>query len=186
MLLGHYFLFRGDSRRRIELSELAAQLWPPSEGPSACHVFVVQSSKSKTNQTGAKYYMGAMRHKDPMLCSMGALAQYLVWRWHFSGEPAPDFRSRSSWYRLKLLVGGEGPTEELSYTTQYDCCLACFQEASVTTESVTHCMRGSGARLAESLGVAEGQVSCCSVSLILQLANLFFYLTDFTWRPVGP
>jgi hypothetical protein len=158
MLLGHYLLFRGDSRRRVELSELSTQLWPPEEGPSACHVVVVQSSKSKTNQTGAKYSMGAIRHKDPMLCSMGALAQYLVWRWHMSGEPPPSFRSRSHWYRLKLLVG-EDPKVELAYTTQYDCCLACFQEASVTTEGVTHCMRGCGARLAEALGVAEGQVS---------------------------
>ena len=158
MLLGHYLLFRGDSRRRVEPSELTTQLWPSSEGPSACHVLVVQSSKSKTNQTGAKYYMGALRHKDPMLCTMGALAQYLVWRWHMSGEPGPSFRSRADWYRLKLLVGDEPPAE-LAYTTQYDCCLACFQEAGVTTDGVTHCMRGCGARLAEALGVAEGQVS---------------------------
>jgi hypothetical protein len=167
MLLGHYLLFRGDSRRRAELSECAAQLWPASEGPSACHVFVIQSLKSKTNPTGNKYYMGAMRHKDPMLCTMGALAQYLVWRWHISGEPAPNFQSRSDWYRLKLLVGEE-PTTELSYTTQYDCCLACFEEASVTTDGVTHCMRGCGARLAEVLGVGEGQAS---VFFLLYLFN---------------
>jgi hypothetical protein len=68
-------------------------------------VLVIQSSKSKTNKTGAKYYMGAIRHKNPMLCSMGALAQYIVCRWHMSSEPGPSFRSQSSWYRLKLLVG---------------------------------------------------------------------------------
>ena len=78
MLLGHYLLFRGDSRRRVELSECTAQLFPSSEGPTACYAVVIQSSKSKTNQIGARYYMGAIRHKDPMLCSMGAMAQYLV------------------------------------------------------------------------------------------------------------
>lgn len=135
MLLGHYLLFRGDSRRRIELSELSVQQLPPSDGPGACHVVVFQRSKSKTNQTGSKYYMGAMRHKDPMLCTMGALAQYLVWRWHMSGEPAPTFRNRPDWYRLKALVGEE-PTAELAYTTQYDCCLACFQAGLATIPAI--------------------------------------------------
>jgi hypothetical protein len=74
MLLGHYFLFRGDSRRRVELSKCTAQLFPLSEGPTACYAVVIQSSKSKTNQTGARYYIGTMRHQDPMLCSIGAMA----------------------------------------------------------------------------------------------------------------
>jgi hypothetical protein len=104
MLLGHYLLFRGDSRRCVELSECTAQLFPASEGPTACYVVAIQSSKSKTSQTGARYYIRAMRHKDPMLYSIGAMAQYLVWRWHMSGEPALSFRSWLDWYRLKLLV----------------------------------------------------------------------------------
>ena len=86
-----------------------------------------------------------------MCCSIGAIAQYLrLWSCYISGKPVPSFRSRSDWYRLKLLVGEE-PTAELAYTTQYGCCLACFQEAGVTRESVTHCMRSGGARLAEAL-----------------------------------
>jgi len=35
--------------------------------------------------------MGSLRHKDPLLCTQGALAQLLFWRWHVAGEPAPPF-----------------------------------------------------------------------------------------------
>jgi hypothetical protein len=139
-------MLRGVDRRQIELSELSVQEWPQSEGPSACYVLVVQSTKSKTNRTGDKYYMGAMRHKDVELCSLNAVAQYLFWRWHIAGEQPPSFKSRSQWYRLKLLVAGDDPTQMLSYTAQYNCCQACLQEAGVAgTGGVTHCMRGCGA-----------------------------------------
>jgi hypothetical protein len=36
MLLEHYFRFRGNSRRRVELSELTVQLWPSWEEPLLC------------------------------------------------------------------------------------------------------------------------------------------------------
>jgi hypothetical protein len=54
--------------------------------------------------------MGAMRHKDPYLCTMGALAQYLFWRWHISGELQPSFKRRKDWYNTKLLVGDDKDT----------------------------------------------------------------------------
>ena len=93
-----------------------------------------------------------------MLCTMGALAQYLFWRWHMSGEPAPNFRRRQDWYRLKVLAG-EDSTVELSYGAQHEWCLAALQNAHITSDSVTYVMRGSGARHAELLGVSEAQVS---------------------------
>jgi hypothetical protein len=48
--------------------------------------------------------MGSMRHLDPLLCSHGALAQYLFWRFHVSGEGLPSFETRKGWYDVKLLV----------------------------------------------------------------------------------
>jgi hypothetical protein len=37
---------------------------------------VMQSDLGKTNQEGNRVYMGAMRHRNPMLYTIGALAQY--------------------------------------------------------------------------------------------------------------
>ena len=61
-----------------------------------------------------------------------------------SGEPEPNFRRQQDWYRLKLLVG-EDPTVELSYGSQHEWCLATLQNAHITSDSVTHVIRGSSA-----------------------------------------
>ncbi len=71
---------------------------------------------SKTEQTtpGIASHR-PLRHKDPLLCTQGALAQLLFWLWHVAGEPAPSFRRRQDWYRIKVLVGQdrEGVSLEL-------------------------------------------------------------------------
>ena len=45
---------------------------------------------------------------------MGALAQYLFWRFELAGEPPLDFQTRKSWYKTKLLLG-KVAGEELLY-----------------------------------------------------------------------
>jgi len=50
---------------------------------------------------------------------MGALAQYLFWRFELAGEPPLDFRTRKSWYKTKLLLG-RVVGEELLYNAQRD------------------------------------------------------------------
>lgn len=99
-------------------------------------------------------YMDAMRYRNPMLCTMGALAQYLFWRWHMSGEPAPGLPAEA---RLVQLVGA-CPTEELAYTTQYNSCFEALHRAGISVESITHITR-KGAQEAERLGVPDPQVS---------------------------
>jgi Centromere DNA-binding protein complex CBF3 subunit, domain 2 len=112
-------------------------------------------------------YNAAMRHKDVLLCTMGALAQYLFWRWHIVGEEPPDFSSHQAWYELKILVGADR-FKPLSYETQADCCAAALAEAGIIANLVTHVCRGSSARLAELLGVLESEVSAL---------NLLYYVT---------
>jgi hypothetical protein len=102
--------------------------------------------------------MGAMRHKDPKLCVLGALAQYFFWRWHVSKEEPPSFRRRSDWYRTKLLVGRD-KFKELSYPTQLDEIFRAFCEAGIDSVDKTHAMRGCGAKWAELHGLSERQVS---------------------------
>src|SRR5205823_3296050 len=130
-------------------------------------------------------FMGAMRHKDPLLCPLGALSQYLFWRWQVDGEPAPDFRTRSSWYDLKLLFGKdkEDRTKTLSYTAQYEAIWGIFADVGITSVKKTHAMRGCAAQQAELHGVSEKQVSIYpSISRSLYI-NLLF-LTDRARRLV--
>ena len=133
--------------------------------------------------------MGSLRHQDPLLCSHGALAQYLFWRFHVSGELPPSFQSRRAWYDQKLLVTtattakatanrtgasrksqGEKPgggswawnETELSYIAQVEEIWRIFDAAGVTSVEKTHAMRGCAARAAELHGVPDPQVSSLS------------------------
>ena len=80
MLAGHHLVLRGESRRLMELADCSLLEYPPEEGATPCLALVCLLSNGKTNKTGRQEYIGAFRHKDPLLCIMGALAQYLFWR----------------------------------------------------------------------------------------------------------
>jgi hypothetical protein len=150
-------------------------------------LFLLQ--EGKTNKVGRKEFMGSMRHMDPLLCSHGALAEYLFWRFEVSGEAPPSFRSRRSWYDLKVLVTtarsekatanrtgalrkgqgdkpGGGPwawnETEISYIAQVREIFNIFETAGITSVEKTHAMRGCGARAAELHGVPDPQVSLLS------------------------
>jgi hypothetical protein len=83
----------------LSLVELAE-----SEGPQPCFALLFLLQEGKLNKVGRKEFMGSIRHKDPLLCSHGALAQYLFERFHVSGEEVPSFRRRKDWYNTKVLV----------------------------------------------------------------------------------
>jgi hypothetical protein len=157
ILLGHFLVTRGETRRAAELADLSLLQWPKHHGPTPCFAVVMKMSNGKTNKFGKIEYMGAMRHKDPMLCTMGAAAQYLFWRWHCSGESPPSFRQRRDWYRVKVLRG-EKLDGKISYATEYECTWKAFAGACINSVTKTHVMRGCGARAAELHGVSESQV----------------------------
>jgi hypothetical protein len=143
----------------MELSDLClVDSFSSREGPTPCCALVARFSSGKTNQMGKKQFMGAMRHRDPRLCAMGAVAQLLCWRWEMSGEPPPDFSSKQAWYRLKLLVG-EDVCKPMSYPQQLDCIWEIFVACGIVSIEKTHAMRGSAARAAELHGVSQEQVS---------------------------
>ena len=110
------------------------------------------------NKTARKEFMGAVRHKDPLLCTQGALAQLLFWRWHVSGEAPPSFRRRQDWYRIKVLVGRDRE-QELSYPTQLQETWRVFGAAGVASSGKTHLPRRVGAQDAETHGSSLAQIS---------------------------
>jgi hypothetical protein len=158
LLFGHYYLLRGENRRKMELADLSMLDYPPSEGPTPCGCLVSLLQDGKMNKTARKEFMGALRHKDPMLCTQGALAQLFFWRWHIAGEAPPSFRQRKDWYRIKVLVGRDRE-QELSYPTQLQETWRILGAVGLTSTRKTHLPRYGGAQDAEIHGSSLGQIS---------------------------
>jgi hypothetical protein len=158
LLFGHYYLLRGENRRKMELADLSLLDYPPSKGPTPCSCLVSLLQDGKINQTAKKEFIGALRHKDPLFCTQGALAQLFFWRWHVAGEAPPSFRRRSDWYRIKVLVG-QDREQELSYPTQLQETWRVFGAAGVVSSKKTHLPRRVGAQDAETHGSSLAQIS---------------------------
>ncbi len=158
LLLGHYYLLRGENRRKMELADLSLLDYPAAEGPTTCGCLVTLLQDGKMNKTARKEFMGALRHKDPLLCTQGALAQLFFWRWHIAGEAPPTFRRRSDWYRIKVLVG-QDREQELSYPAQLQETWRVFGAAGIISATKTHLPRAQGAKEAEVRGTSLGQIS---------------------------
>ena len=89
---GHHLLLRGQLQRSAEFADMFVMEFP-NEGSQPCHCWIFMIDNGKTNNTGKRQYLGAMRHKEVLFCSQGALAQYLFHRFHLAGHPWPDFKS---------------------------------------------------------------------------------------------
>ena len=153
ILFGHYFLTRGEDRRFVLLPDM--QYLSLEEGPGSCHSLLMIMHQGKRNQHGKTEYAAALRNKDEFACPMGALAMYLYCRW--KTEPFPDFSNKSNWFPTHVLKANS-PTSAISQPTQGAWSKIVFQEAGVKMSKTTHAGRSSGSRMAESMGVAEGQI----------------------------
>ena len=158
LLFGHYYLLRGENRRKMELADLSLLDYPPAEGPTLCGCLISLLQDGKMNKTARKEFMGAVRHKDPLFCTQGALAQLFFWRWHVAGEAPPSFRRRQDWYRIKVLVGRDRE-QELSYPTQLQETWRVFGAAGLIASKKTHLPRQVGAQDAETHGTSLAQIS---------------------------
>lgn len=176
LLLGHFLVLRGESRRMAELCDFHQVTYPAREGPTPCIAIVLTMSQSKTNTMGKKQFMGAIRHKEPELCTLGAFAEYLFYRFHIAGEKPPNFKSRRSWYRTKCLLG-KGQNQ-LSYAAQLEATHIAFMKVGVVSTMVTHVPRSEGAKYAELYGVAEEEVSMTPLCLSSEFSSLVRYSTE--------
>ena len=165
-LFGNSMLLRLSNRLPMELPDLFSMPLP-NEGPKGggwCLVTVMD--QGKTNQHGRLEYGAALRHRDYRSCLIGALATYFFWRWHYSGESFPSFRTSQDWYHIKVLKRDNGHlSEPLSDSTAASWTRRLYSQAGIKSSKVTHAGRVSGARLAELNGVSEDQVSTHSIYL---------------------
>jgi hypothetical protein len=74
LLFGHYYLLRGKNCRKIELADLSLLNYPPSKGPTPWGCLVSLLRDGKLNKIARKEFIGALRYKDPLFYTQGALA----------------------------------------------------------------------------------------------------------------
>ena len=115
-LLSHSMLLRGEARRSAEFADFFT-IPLPNEGPTPCNPMILIMDNGKMNQFGRLEYGAAVRHRDPLLCTLSHTAFYLFYRWNVVREPVPRFQQRQQWYGLRFLKG-EGGRKALSYETQ--------------------------------------------------------------------
>ena len=65
VLWGHFFVLRGQTRRRAELADLCHLALPATEGPSDCDAVVLKMTRGKTNTYGRSHFMGAVVRSPP-------------------------------------------------------------------------------------------------------------------------
>lgn len=168
-LLGNAMLLRLSNRLPMELADLFLMPLPKegTQGDGWCLVAVMD--QGKTNQHGRLEYGAALRHRDYRSCLVGALAAYLFWRWHLSGEPFPCFRASQDWYGIKLLKQSNAHlNQKLSDSTASSWTRRLYAASGIQGSKVTHMPRSSGARIAEANNVPEAQVRKCPANLLLQ------------------
>jgi hypothetical protein len=99
-------ILRGESVFKAELSDFfGVPMQRDGVDPHPLYVVVCQIATGKTNKD-LKLYGRVARHKDPCLCSVGALAFYLLYRFSCTGEfdDHYDFTENGLWFDIKLLV----------------------------------------------------------------------------------
>ncbi|EED16701.1 short-chain dehydrogenase, putative [Talaromyces stipitatus ATCC 10500] len=154
-LFGHNMLLRGEDRRHLELADLFTLRM--DEGPTPCWPMILMKLNGKTNQFGRLEYMGVVRHKDPLLCTICHTAFYLFHRWEIMHEPVPQFYQRQQWYKFVLFKGSDSE-HSFSYETQLKWINQVFQSIGLNSKKKTHSGRSSGARHAELQGVDENSI----------------------------
>ena len=171
----HSMMLRSESTRYAEFADLCT-VRLENEGPD-CLAVVLRISQGKTmnRQDAANnnktMYTGFLRHKEVLLCPVGALAFWLSYRWDVSGEAPPDFSDRASWYDTKLLPGELSHRKKsVSSRTQSTWMQTLSSESGITSSKVLHTPRKTVARMMDLWEVPAEQVSDSLPILILNIS----------------
>jgi hypothetical protein len=86
--------------------------------PHEMRILVQQLATGKTNQDGRRLFGRVMRHKDVLVCGVGAFAMYLALRFHITKEfeetnfPLTNWMENHTWFDFKLLVDAFNPARD--------------------------------------------------------------------------
>ncbi|KAG7345280.1 centromere DNA-binding like protein [Nitzschia inconspicua] len=152
-----FAILRGESMFKAELSDLYGVQVQTPDDPHPIYVMMMQISTDKTNQD-LKLFGRAARHKKNLLCPVGALAFYLLYRFSQTGEfeSIDDFTKNDRWFDTKLLVDLQQRTNDLSRVisdkTYSDAVKKICKQLGIPTQHYVHLGRVLGSVLAEADG----------------------------------
>ena len=148
-LLCHSGLLRGEDARGLELADLSS--YRLQAHPLA---LIMLMEHGKTNREADKQFAASFRHRDPLMCPIGALGIYLAYLWEKS--PPPDITHRKKWFDIKVFQDqkAKNQTTELTYSTHYNPIKKCFDSLNIQSSAKTHIGRKSGAMAAKAGDVA--------------------------------
>ena len=163
LLLLHAMMLRSESTRMVELADLVSIRLDNEGQDCIAVVMMVTTGKTIDRADGSSprnmVYHSFLRHKDVLVCPVGALAQWFSYRWDAYGEPTPCFADRASWYGNKLIPADlANPLKGLSSRTQSHWISQVFEEVGVVSSKITHTPRRTVARYMDLLEVPEDQV----------------------------
>ena len=98
-------VLRSESLFKADLSDLCNFILETeqTEEPSPYHIVVLRIGEGKQN-SDKNIFGRILRHRDPRLCGVGALAMYLMLRFqHTQEDKLFDFFDNNSWFNIKLL-----------------------------------------------------------------------------------
>ena len=160
-------MLRGESVFKGELADL---FQTDQQGPNEPHPYeflVITIDTGKTNR--AHNILGrVLRHKDPNMCSFGALGFYLFARFAYTGELSRyDFGDNRSWFDAKILISsrGIGPTmplttltDRIDYTQYGDEIGKVCEQLGLLTNHFVHLGRKQGSIALQFKEVCESQI----------------------------
>lgn len=115
----------------------------------------------KTNH-GIHLFGRAIRHKDVLLCPIGAQALYLFYRFKISNEMVnpPDFTDNRAWFNIKLYTDGKPDKAALGIGPQRysDAIKKVFRILGLPTKHTAHLGRILGPKKLEMLEMSQDEI----------------------------
>ena len=97
-------VLRSESMYLADLADLCDFMLHPDCEPDPYHILIMRIGEGKVNADGTEVFGRVMRHKDPRLCAILALAIYLCMRFDVTGEiESIDFANNNTWFNRKLI-----------------------------------------------------------------------------------
>jgi hypothetical protein len=159
-------ILRCESIFKGELSDCSMLKMPGD--PHEMLMLVQQIAIGKTNQDSTRIFGRVMRHKNVLVCGVGAFAMYLALRFHITREfeldnfPLSNWSHNSSWFDVKLLVDAFNPERNLkvvmSNNSYSRAIRTVLKELRLTSTHFVHLGRKIGPKELEMLQADPSQI----------------------------
>ena len=153
--LGFSYLFRGHSKRILELRDLCYNKTYHAASGLTLECLNIITTRDKTNNTNQHKVFSTARHANFLTCPMGIFAMALFYR--FQDSASFSLTQREIWFFWKALVKGQ-PNKEISPATRQRLYKVLKEVLKGKLNEKAHLGRKIGAMLASRTGLDTNSV----------------------------